>query len=106
MDESTHELLDDLVLLYKDRKIHLTKDLVEGFIATARSKLKIERKPDSQQSQNWYSSEKGLPDSVESLETLKNSLDFRGVTNFRVTAALIDAYAKKRDFVSQFISLV
>ena len=97
MDESAHELLDDLVLLHKDRKIHLTRDRVESQINSSKSKLRVERKDSSH---SWHSTENDLPEDVASLEAMKKSFEVRGANNNRVTAALIEAYAKKRDLVS------
>jgi hypothetical protein len=36
MNESSHEILADLVQLYKDRSIHLTKGRVENYLEATR----------------------------------------------------------------------
>lgn len=96
MNESCHALIDDLVLLYQDRKIHLTQDRVDNFFKTMRSKLRFERAEPV--NEPTFSSD--LPADIESLEKLKKACELRGQPVYRVAGALVDAYAKNKDLVS------
>ena len=88
-------MVDDLVLLYQDRKIHLTHDRIDAFLGSMRSKLKIGRADPAQ----YQSTPTDLPTDAESLEKIKKSQELRGQSAFKVAGALVEAYAKNRDFV-------